>query len=126
MFDTQKQSVSYDEPCLYEAPDLQFTRSQRKGKRKTGLAYRRAMKTKHKAAMMQILSYGYYKPTVGYVKRIYVDGRYQQVGKYIKYPKNSNAERYWKRHSNRVIRRRNEIYHGNQYRKCFDYWWTLY
>ena len=50
----------------------------------------------------------------------------QQVGKYIKYPKNSNAEHFWKRHSNRIIRRRNEIYRGNQYRKCFDYWWTLY
>ena len=121
MLDIRSHSFTCDEDLSPQIPHPQKT-----GKRKTGLAYRRAMKTKHKAAMMQILSYGYYKPTVGYVKRIYIDGRYQQVGKYIKYPKNSNAEHFWKRHSNRIIRRRNEIYRGNQYRKCFDYWWTLY
>ena len=98
----------------------------KKGKRKTGLAFRRAMKQKHTTRRMKALSYGHYKPTVGYVDWDYVDGRFIQVGKYIKYPKNSNAERYWKRHSNRIIRIRNELYQGNQYRKCFDYWWTLY
>ena len=105
---------------------LQLPRIKKKGKRKTGMAYRRDMRVKHRDAVMKILSRGYYKPTVGYVDWDYEDGQFKQVGKYIKYPKNSNAERYWKRHSNRVIRRRNELYQRNQYRKCFDYWWTLY
>ena len=31
-----------------------------------------------------------------------------------------------KRHSNKIVRKKKEIFRGNQYRKCFDYWWTLY
>ena len=105
---------------------LQIPRPKKKGKHQTGMAYRRDMKAKHKARMVRLLSYGHYKPTVAYIDWDYIDGHFQPVGQYIKYPKNSNAEQYWKRHSNRIIRRRNEIYQGNQYRKCFDYWWTLY
>ena len=67
-----------------------------------------------------------YNPAVGYIDWDWVDGIWQPVGKYIKYPKNSNAQQYWKRHSNKIVRKKNEIFRGNQYRKCFDYWWTLY
>lgn len=89
-------------------------------------AYRRAMERKHKRDLLRIISYSGYKPHIGYLDWDRVNGVWQPVGKYIKYPKNSDAQRYWKRHSNKIIRRRNEIYRGNQYRKCFDYWWTLY
>ena len=89
-------------------------------------AYRRAMEIKHKRDLLRIISYSGYKPHIGYIDWDRVDDVWQPVGKYIKYPKNSNAQRYWKRHSNKIIRRRNEIYRGNHYRKCFDYWWTLY
>ena len=71
---------------------LQIPRFKKAGIRKTGLAYRREMKGKHKAKMMRLLSYGHYKPTVAYVDWDYVDGHFQRVGKYIKYPKNSNAD----------------------------------
>lgn len=89
-------------------------------------AYRRAMEIKHKRDLLRIISYSGYKPHIGYIDWGRVNGVWQPVGKHIKYPKNSNAQRYWKRHSNKIIRRRNETYRGNQYRKCFDYWWTLY
>ena len=89
-------------------------------------AYRRRIKELKKKRLMQIINTGGYNPARGYVDWGLVNGQWRPVGKYIKYPKNSNAERYWKRHSNRIVRKKNEIYRGNQYRKCFDYWWTLY
>lgn len=94
--------------------------------KQTNSAYRRAMERKHKRDLLRIISYSGYKPHIGYIDWARVNGVWQPVGKYIKYPKNSNAQRYWKRHSNKIIRRRNEINRGNQYRKCFDYRWTLY
>ena len=41
----------------------------------------------------------------------------------------SNAQRfrYYKKHSNKIVRRyKGEIKNGNYYRKIFDYWWTVY
>lgn len=82
--------------------------------RKTGMAFRRAMAVKHRDALLQILSYGY-KPTVGYAD-----------GQHIKRPSNSNAQRYWKRHANKMVRRSKDLSSGCRYRKAFDYKWTLY
>ena len=46
---------------------------------------------------------------------------------YIKYPKNSNCQRWIKRETSRRIRScRNAPAKGNFYRRLFDYWWTLY
>lgn len=101
-------------------------RKRKKGKRKTGMEYRRAMAIKHRDDLMWIINHCGYNPMAGYVDWDWVDGKWQPVGKYIKYPKNSNAQRYWKRYSNKIVRRSKEVYRGNQYRKCFDYWWTLY
>ncbi len=96
------------------------------GQRKTGRAYRRRMRVKHNKKRIWIIHNCRYNPCIGHVDWERVDGVWQSVGKYVKYPQNSDAQRYWKRHSNRIIRRRKEIFRGNQYRKCFAYWWMLY
>lgn len=101
-------------------------RGKKKGKRKTGAQYRRAMTVKHRDDRMWIIKNCGYNPSVGYVDCDVQDGIWVWTGNYIKYPKNSNAKQYWKRHSNKIVRKRNEAFRGNQYRKCFDYWWTLY
>ena len=101
-------------------------RKRKKGKRRTGSAYRREMEIKHRKDLIWIIHNCGYNPAAGYIDWDWVDGIWQPVGKYIKYPKNSNAQRYWKRHSNKIVRKRNEVFRGNQYRKCFDYWWTMY
>ena len=111
----------YCEDALVEKP-----RTKKKGKRKTGIAYRREMKAKHNKDLAWIIYNCGYNPAIGYIDWDWVDGVWQPVGKYIKYPKNSNAQQYWKRHSNKIVRKKNEIFRGNQYRKCFDYWWILY
>ena len=58
-----------------------------------------------------------------------VDGKWMPVGKYIKYPNDSEARTYFKKYSNRKVRRANYDVipmKGNGYRRQFDYWWTLY
>ena len=48
-------------------------------------------------------------------------------GKYIKYPKNSNCQRWMKRETSRKFRNCQDLPRkGNYYRRLFDYWWTLY
>lgn len=94
------------------------------GKRKTGSVYRRAMKKQYHKKMMKRL-WGKYVTVGPYVESDWVDGVFKPVGSYIKYPQNSKLKRTWKNHSNRVVRKRKELFKGNQYRKCFDYWWTI-
>lgn len=96
-----------------------------KGKRRTGKAYRRKMKVKRRDDLMRIVKRCRLSPA-GYVDWAEVDGAWKPVGKYIKYPRNSNAQQYLKRCANKAVRRRNELYRGNQYRKCFDYQWLLW
>lgn len=43
----------------------------------------------------------------------------------VEYVRSNSCGKYYKRYSNRVVRRTKEIYKGNQYRKVFDYWWTI-
>ena len=43
----------------------------------------------------------------------------------VEYTKSIPCSKYYKRYSNRVVRHTKEIYKGNQYRKVFDYWWTI-
>ena len=113
--------TGYCEDALIAKP-----RNKKKGKRKTGTAYRREMRRKHDKDLAWIINHCGYNPSAGYMDWDLVDGVWQPVGKYIKYPKNSKAQRFWKRHSNKVVRKKREIFRGNQYRKCFDYWWILY
>lgn len=91
-------------------------------------AYRRNIKQqKTEKRKKLILSRNYYYPFGGYIDMDTIDGKLQIVGTHIKYPQNSNQQKYYKRLSNRIVRRNNDIpAKGNGYRKCFDYWWTLY
>ena len=38
----------------------------------------------------------------------------------------SNIKRFFKKYSNRVVRRNNDPYSGGAYKKAFELWWTLY
>ena len=95
-------------------------------RRKTGRAYRRMMKTRKHSALFKIVTDGY-RPHAGYVDWSEVDGKWMPTGKYIKYPKNSNCQRWWKKYSNKIVRKNMNLpQKGNRYRRVFDYWWTLY
>lgn len=96
------------------------------GKRKTGRAYRRRQRVKKRDGLMRLIDCTGYAPWMGYVDHDYVDGKWVQTGKYIKYPKNSNAQSFDKRlTSKRVRQHKGSIPKGNAYRKYFDYWWDL-
>jgi hypothetical protein len=36
------------------------------------------------------------------------------------------VKRFFKKYSNRVVRRTKDIYKGRSYKKVFDLWWTLF
>ena len=84
------------------------------------------MKKQKTAKLMKIINTGGYNPHAGYVDWDKVDGVWKPVGKYIKYPKGSNRQKFLKRQSNRAARRMELPTKGNGYRKCFDYWGALY
>ena len=88
--------------------------------------YRRATAHSKKKRLMKIISTGGYNPARGYVDWGMENGQWKPVGKHIKYPKNSQRQRFYKRYSNRAVRRNELGQKGNGYRKHFDYWWVLY
>lgn len=94
--------------------------------RRTGQAYRRQMHIKKNDELLRIVT-RHYVPHAGYVDWGF-DGRsLLHSGKYIKYKKNSNCQRWIKRETSRKFRRRLDLPRkGNAYRRLFDYWWTLY
>lgn len=48
------------------------------------------------------------------------------LGSYVKHPQNSSNKAFFKRVSNKKVRRSNGVpAKGNGYRKIFDYWWTI-
>lgn len=79
-------------------------------------AYRRKMKEKKEKRLKNIIT------NTG---SIYLTFYWSPSKEYIKYCKNSNIRRAYKKHSNRIIRKSDISYNGNRYRKCFDYWWNL-
>ena len=98
-----------------------------KGRRKSGRCYRRAM-NRHKEQRLRsiIRREHWYYPYRGYIDWDFVDGVWQEVGKYIKYPKNSNRQQYLKKQSSRRVRHYSCLPpKGNGYRRVFDYWWEL-
>ena len=63
----------------------------------------------------------------------YIMGDYEELrtllhsGLHIQYMKSSDRQQYLKRRSNRKVRKYFGLSKkGNQYRKVFEYWWTLY
>ena len=107
-----------------------YSAQKKDGKRKTGIAYRRKMKRKHLEQIRKNTMYsrcGYlYRSKVAYVDWDYDDEDWYPSGKYVKYPRNSNNKQFWKGYSNKVIRRSDKLYRGNQYKKAFDYQYTVY
>lgn len=100
------------------------------GQRKTGRKYRRKMRRKHlqkfrdRSGFSRICLVPYLNP-----------GRWSEeefdwigAGNYICYPQNSRNKAYFKRVSNKKIRKAKLDLppKGNWHRKLFDYWWTLY
>lgn len=109
---------------IFEDPDSFVYKPH--GKRKTGNAYRRKMARQKFEKKKKIGTYIYHACWVDWDE---VDGKWMPVGKYIKYPNDSEARNYFKRYSNRKVRRMkyDDIpMKGNGYRRQFDYWWTLY
>ena len=77
--------------------------SEAKGHRKGGRCYRRLM-TKHKDQRLRnmIRTERWYYPYRGYINWGFVDGVWQETGKYIKYPKNSIRQQYLKKLSSAI------------------------
>lgn len=62
-------------------------RKRKKGKRKTGMEYRRTMAIKHRDDLMWIINHCGYNPMAGYVDWDWVDGKWQPVGSTSNTPK---------------------------------------
>lgn len=109
-----------------ERPDPQLSKDKPAGKRKTGRAYRRMMSIRKNDDRMRITNYGY-APHRGYIDWGFSGQTLYHSGKYIKYPKNSNCQRWIKRETSKRSRNCEQVpWKGNYYRRLFDYWWTLY
>lgn len=54
------------------------------------------------------------------------EGNQFVFGSYVKHPQNASNKAFFKRVSNKKVRRNSGIpTKGNGYRKVFDYWWTI-
>jgi len=90
-------------------------------------AYRRRMKVRKNDLLLGIINRGGYNPHAGYVDWDFEGRTLLHSGKYIKYPKNSNCQRWIKRYTSKRMRKCPYLpQKGNHYRRLFDYWWTLY
>lgn len=98
----------------------------RVGQRRTGAAYRRAMERKHRRRQMEIIRLHPLWGRGGYVDWVYVHGVQVFVGNHIQYPRDSRRQKYLKNQSDRRLRRQKEAYQYGQYRRCYEYWWSLY
>lgn len=109
---------------IFEDPDSFVYKPH--GQRKTGRIYRRKMDRQKFKKKKEIGTYIYHACWVDWDE---VDGKWMPVGKYIKYPHDSEMRSYFKKYSNRKVRRAKDDdipMKGNGYRRQFDYWWTLY
>lgn len=89
-----------------------------------GRAYRRKMTTKKHNRLLK-LAKSTYVDSVS-VEWDFVDGNLQPVGKHVKFPKNSNRQRFYKRYSNRLFRHGADAGSGKAgYKRCFDYKWEI-
>ena len=101
---------------------------QTSGGRRTGRQYRRIQRVRHDDRLLFLIQHSRYAPNMGYIM-----GDYERLrtllhsGLHIQYMKSSDRQQYLKRRSNRKVRKYFGLSKkGNQYRKVFEYWWTLY
>lgn len=105
---------------------VETANSKGKGTRKSGSAHRRAMTEKKKKRSIRNVTTDAAHWWAGYVDHDFVDGAWIPVGKYVKRPKNSKRQRFYKRYSNRLLRRGADTGSGKAgYRRCFDYRWEM-
>lgn len=78
--------------------------------------------------LLFLIQHSRYAPNMGYIKGDYEGSRtLLHSGLHIQYMKSSDRQQYLKRRSNRKVRKYFGLSKkGNQYRKVFEYWWTLY
>ena len=61
-----------------------------------------------------------------WLKHGWVDGKWVPVEDHIQYSSNSRRTTYYKKQSNRKVRRTNEVCgKGGQYKRCYEYWWHV-
>ena len=75
----------------------------RQPSRRTGSAYRREMRIRKNDALMRIVTRRYV-PHAGYIDYGFEGNTLLHSGKYIKYPKNSNCQRWMKQETSRKFR----------------------
>ena len=90
---------------------------------KTGRAYRRKMRRK------TIKKYRI-RDGQGWSFGPHINGHWEGdeyvLGNYVEYPRSSKNKVFFKRVSNKAVRRSESLpLKGNGYRKVFDYWWTI-
>ena len=96
-------------------------------KEKSRRRNRRTSKIHKNDSLLQIINLGGYAPHRGYIDWGFDGKTLLHTGKYIKYPKNSNCQKWMKRETGRRVRNCRDVpAKGNFYRRLFDYWWTLY
>lgn len=100
---------------------IEISTKQNTGKRKTGREYRRKM---HKKNIQS------FRDRDSWVWGVHVNGHWDGdeyiLGSYIKRPRSSATKVFFKRVSNKKVRRSKEILpKGNSYRRIFDYWWAI-
>lgn len=101
-------------------------KKKRRNKRERDLKHKRHLKALYENNQ-------YYPSPVTYTDEIYVKGEgwVDNPKPYYKRCYRDNHKggryRYYKKYSNRCVRRYKKEIHckGNQYRKIFDYWWTV-
>lgn len=88
---------------------------------------RRYLKYLKNDRLLRIIKSGGYAPHRGYIDIDFEGHSLLHSGEYIKYPKNSNCQRWMKRLTGKRLRTCKELPEkGNHYRRLFDYWWTMY
>lgn len=89
-------------------------------------AYRREMDIKKKKRSIRNATLEARSCGAGYVDYDFVNGVWTPVGKYVKRPKNSHRQKFYKRYSNHLFRRGATTGSGKAgYKRCFDYRWEI-
>lgn len=116
-----------EDACSEEPLPSHFSKRKRKNRREKDLAYKRHLKTLHQNCTgypspvwykdeIHIKGYGYIENPKPYYKRLY-----RGNGK-----KRGNPSGFFKKFSNRQVRRcKDGLHSGGSYKKVFDYWWTI-
>ena len=111
---------------LNEQIAILLTEQPNQEKKQSRRTYARVKQVEKDDRLLRIIQ-GHYMPQAGYVDYGFDGTTPLHSGKYIKYPKNSNCQRWMQRLTSKKARRCRDLSgKGNGYRRLFDYWWTLY